>query len=75
MNDSETKPTFEVQWEEGPVHIAGDPDCTGGWCDGGNGRYPKPCECGGLIHADWGDENWDGDYWLWTKCDVCGESE
>ncbi len=22
-----------------------------------------------------GDENSDGDYWLFTKCDTCGESE
>lgn len=30
--------------------------------------------CPGLIHASFGDEMQDG-YWLYTKCDVCGEAE
>lgn len=36
--------------------------------------YPKICECGGLVHADFGDENENGDYWLTKQCDNCGES-
>lgn len=55
-------------------HIKGDKECTEGWCGGLSG-YPKVCSCGGLIHADFGDENGDGDYWLYTKCDTCGEPE
>lgn len=55
-------------------HIKGNKECTEGWC-GGNAGYPKVCSCGGLIHADFGDENSDGDYWLYTKCDICGEPE
>ncbi len=54
-------------------HIIGDKECNKGWCS--IDSYPKQCKCGGLIHADFGDENWDGDYWLYTKCDKCGESE
>ena len=51
-------------------HCIGDSDCEIGWC--GN-EYPKKCSCGGLIHADFGDEDCDGDYWLYTKCDKCGK--
>ncbi len=54
-------------------HIRGNEECTEGWC--GNQGYPKRCGCGGLVHADFGDEDFDGDYWLYTKCDKCGESE
>ena len=55
-------------------HIVGNKECVEGYCNGGF-SYPKKCECGGLIHADFGDEYFDGDYWLFTKCDKCGESE
>jgi hypothetical protein len=54
-------------------HEIGNKDCECGWC-GSNG-YPLPCTtdgCTGLVHADFGDETEDG-YWLYTKCDVCGE--
>ena len=54
-------------------HSIGDQDCESCWSE-----YPKECdakECSGLIHAIFGDENWDMDYWLYTKCDICGESE
>jgi hypothetical protein len=69
MEDIET---FAVGWEAVYEHRVGDAKCREGWC--GNG-YPKPCECGGLIHADFGDEDSDCNYWLYTKCDRCGESE
>lgn len=54
------------------VHEDGNKECKECWPD-----YPKKCgECGeGLMHAEFGDENSDGDYWLATKCDKCGESE
>jgi hypothetical protein len=68
--------TIDVSGEGIYRHLVGDTGCAEGWCDGGSSSgYPKPCECGGLIHADFGDENYDCDYWLWTKCDQCGESE
>ena len=51
-------------------HKIGDMGCSECWRD-----YPKLCECKGLIHASFGDENYDGDYWLYTKCDKCGERE
>ena len=55
------------------LHLVGDTHCVEGWCDGGN--YPASCECGGLIHAEFGGENAGFDYWIYTKCDQCGESE
>ncbi len=58
---------------DGGLHIIGDENCSVGWCGDTTG-YPKPCQCGGFIHADWGDENSDGDYWLYEKCDQCGEN-
>ena len=56
--------------EYGNPHIVGDESCTVGWCDGGR-TYPARCDCGGLIHADFGDESSDGDFWLYLKCDRC----
>lgn len=56
------------------LHVVGDPACEEGWC--GN-VYPKPCDnggCPGLIHASYCDETDDG-YYLYTRCDVCGEAE
>ena len=55
-------------------HVIGNKKCNEGWCNKGS-HYPIKCECGGLIHADFGDENRDGDYWLYTKCDKCGGTE
>lgn len=68
----EEAPTIDVSGEDIYQHVIGNDRCCEGWC-GGHG-YPKPCSCGGLIHADFGDEGFDG-YWLYTKCDTCGESE
>lgn len=51
-------------------HDAGDTDCEACWP-----RYPKPCECGGLVHAEFGDEDKNCNYWLYTKCDRCGDPE
>lgn len=62
--------TFDVSGEGFYQHEVGNKDCTEGWC---GDRYPVPCECGGLIHADFGDEDRSGDYWLHKKCDRCGE--
>lgn len=68
MNNPEQKlgAPFTLDGEPHPVGS----DCDECWGD----SYPKTCECGGNIHAVFGDENWDG-YWLYTKCDRCGESE
>jgi hypothetical protein len=52
-------------------HTVGDATCETEWCNGGNGGYPKRCKCGGLIHAAFGDEHYEG-YWLYEKCDQCG---
>lgn len=64
--------TFKFGEDDSP-HEIGKSDCDECW----NG-YPKRCEdrdCSGLIHASFGDENGDGDYWLYKECDVCGGSE
>jgi len=58
-------PDKEMDYE----HIVGNKQCEKGWC--GNHGYPKPCLCGGLIHADFGDDTDDG-FWLHTMCDKCG---
>jgi len=58
--------TIDVSGEGLYRHIIGDKDCNKGWCGNGMG-YPKRCSCGGLIHADFGDENIDCNYWLYTR--------
>ena len=64
--------TFDVSGESIYEHEIGNEKCSAGWCDNGL-RWPKPCQCGGLIHADFGDEDADCNYWLYKKCDKCGE--
>ena len=62
--------TIDVSGEGLYRHEVGDRKCGEGWC----GRdYPRPCVCGGLIHADFGDEDRDCNYWLYLKCDRCGD--
>jgi hypothetical protein len=68
---TETPATFDVSGEGVYQHPVGDAFCSEGWCGMGFG-YPEACECGGLIHADWGDTDTDDNYWLYKKCDVCG---
>ena len=65
--------TTDVSGEGIYEHAVGDRNCQQGWCIAGG--YPKPCSCGGLIHADFGDEDYDGNYWLYTKCDKCGSRD
>jgi len=48
-------------------HEIGNRNCPECW-DG----YPKKCLCGGLIHAQFGDEDSDCNYWLYQDCDKCG---
>jgi hypothetical protein len=65
--------SIDVSGEGLYKHIVGNENCTEGWC--ASLEYPKKCKCGGLIHADFGDEDSDCNYWLYTKCDKCGEEE
>ena len=58
---------FKVSFD-GCVHEVGNKECKECW-----DNYPITCNCGGLIHADFGDENSNGNYWLYYKCDLCGE--
>ena len=64
--------TFDVSGEGLYKHEIGNEECSEGWCacDG----WPKKCKCGGIIHADFGDEDYDYNYWLHIKCDICGEN-
>ena len=56
--------TFLFQDSE---HDVGDAECGACWF----GRNePCPEEDGGRIHTSFGDENYDGDYWLYERCDV-----
>ena len=47
-------------------HPIGDTNCPHCWTD-----FPKKCVCGGLIHAEFGDDTDDG-YWLFHRCEKCG---
>ena len=49
-------------------HDVGNENCKSGWCGGWD--FPKRCKCGGLIHADFCDEDYDNVY-LNYKCDSC----
>ena len=57
------------EWAE--EHIVGNKNCDVEWC--ACPGWPRECQCGGLIHAAFGDENEDCDYWLYQKCDRCGD--
>lgn len=48
-------------------HEIGNSECPECW-----GGFPVLCRCGGLVHAQFGDEDEDG-YWLYRSCDKCGE--
>lgn len=67
--------TIDVSGEGLYEHHVGNEYCTTGWC---GETFPRPhwedFYCTGLVHADFGDESSDGDYWLHTKCDECGET-
>lgn len=51
-------------------HVKGSTQCGAGWCDGWG--FPKKCECGGLIHAEFEEET-DDSVILKRKCDTCNE--
>jgi len=63
--------TFDVSGEGLYQHEIGNLNCQEGWCAD---EFPLLCKCGGLIHADFGDEDSSGDYWIYKKCDLCGEN-
>lgn len=72
MKDNGQSGFIDVSGEGIYEHRIGDGECCDGWCGGGGwGNYPKPCRCGGLIHADFGDDG-PGGYWLYRRCDQCG---
>jgi hypothetical protein len=54
--------------DSGDKHLKGSIECDTCWSG-----YPKRCTCGGLVHASFGDENADCDYWLYERCDMCGD--
>ena len=56
-------------------HVIGDTDCNCGACGIHNYPFPKQCDCGGLIHAEWWEDMPDGDHSFMTKCDKCGRKE
>lgn len=57
--------------DSGDDHPVGDEDCPVCWSG-----FPIECQregCSGLIHASFGDENADCEYWLYYGCDECGD--
>ena len=54
-------------------HEVGNKNCREGWREKSSG-FPKQCFCGGLIHADFGDEDQNCNYLLHKKCDKCGDN-
>ena len=64
-----TRKTFSIDQQD---HFVGDEDCDSCW------HTPKKCkwcddpENPGLVHTQFGDENYHGDYWLYYECDKCG---
>ena len=52
-------------------HEVGNKNCPECWYN-----EVKTCEsCNeGLVHTCFGDENSDGDYWLYYLCDKCGDT-
>ena len=57
----------EFDFHRVKIVVDGVAECDNCW-DG----WPKRCSCGGWVHAVFGDENYDGDYWLEKWCDKCG---
>ncbi len=51
-------------------HEKGNKECPECWDD--ECKKCQYCERG-LVHTEFGDENYDGDYWLLYECDECGE--
>lgn len=49
-------------------HEWDNPDCPKCWM-----YYPRDCKCGGLIHAEFFETNFDDDVWLSYWCSKCGE--
>jgi len=57
--------------EDDDKHEKGNTKCSAGWCDPFT-NFPKRCNCGGLIHANFLNES-DDDILLQLYCDKCGE--
>lgn len=47
------------------VHDVGDSSCRFCW-----ESFPRECDCGGLVHGQFLEEDYDG-YYLIYKCDKC----
>lgn len=65
---TDDKPTFGIYYDGWTEHDAHNSDCSSCWSG-----FPKLCaNCGGLVHAQFGEESRDG-YTLIKKCDGCGD--
>lgn len=60
--------TFKVSTDGNSEHEIGNAECPDCWSG-----FPVSCECGGLVHAEFGDEDADSNYWLHRKCDKCDD--
>ena len=62
--------TFEFK---GHKHNIGDENCPRCWL-----RYQKKCKCGGILHAEFHDEDYDRitheeTVYIKKRCDKCGK--
>ena len=69
QTDPDIVKLFRISHEGEENHGIGDERCDECWPR----YYPRQCACGGLIHAEFGDEDYEGDYWVYRKCDQCGD--
>lgn len=62
-------PTFIFKTYDGREyeHEKGNIDCKACW-----GRQAEQCQCGGIIHTEFLEEDWDNVY-LEHKCDNCDD--
>lgn len=49
-------------------HTVGDRRCCECWKG-----YPVKCVCGGMVHAQFVKESWQGELDLAYACDICGD--
>lgn len=59
---------IRVSYDSEP-HTVGDTRCSDCWA------RPKRCECGGLVHTEFGDYDANYSYWLYSRCDRCGRRD
>ncbi len=52
----------------GTEHEDGNEECPECWMG-----YPERCKCGGLIHGEFLETDFEDNVYVYWKCDKCGE--